>query len=87
MRDEFDDLSASDRRHLYAMHDAWWRGGEVALAAALERFATRYPDAYVRIWKVLDPRAVRAAVEDALIDAGLTNAELHAMSANAMQRN
>ena len=29
----------------------------------------------------------RAAVEDALIDAGLTNADLRAMAAGAMQRN
>jgi len=49
--------------------------------SAIKRLAEKDPLFYFRIMECLNPKAVRDAIEDAVIDAGLTNADIGHCSA------
>jgi hypothetical protein len=53
--------------------------------AALDRFAEREPTLYVRLVAILHPELVRRAVEDHLLDEGLTTADLRALYEKAIR--
>ena len=69
--DTFDKLSPRDRANLKALREEWEHDGPLGL----RHFGERHPIAYLRIMHTIAPDAVCAALEDALIEAGLTNAE------------
>ena len=79
MADEFDQLSPEDRSKLEGLEVEYRRDGRVAF----DRFAEKEPVAYFRILAALEPKQVRAALEDALIEAGLTNADVRALAEKA----
>jgi hypothetical protein len=71
MTDKYDRLSLWDRAKLKALREKWERDG----ALDLRHFGEQHAVAYLRIMHTIDPDAVCAALEDALIERGLTNAE------------
>jgi hypothetical protein len=75
MADAWDRLSPKDQAKLRALQIEWDRDG----LAALERFMEREPTTYLRIIALFNPKAVRDAIEDAVIDAGLTDTDILAM--------
>jgi hypothetical protein len=74
-----EDLAKSDR-----LREAFKKGGPKALDAALKRLEKTDELAYCRIMLAAgDPKEVRDLLEEALIDHGLTVADLRAMAAQA----
>jgi hypothetical protein len=80
--DLFVKLSSADRAKLAAVQVEWKRDG----ATALSRFREADPATYLRIMDAINPRAVREALEEALVDAGLTNTDIRAMAAKARHK-
>jgi hypothetical protein len=83
MGDESSKLSDEDKAKLDALEIEWRRDGR----AAFERFAEKDPVAYFRIIAAINPKAARAAIEDALIEGGLTNADIRALAEKATYKN
>jgi hypothetical protein len=79
--DEFAKLSPEDRAKLALLEQEWERDGD----AAIERFGEHDPGFMLRILECLDPKAVRDATENLLLDEGLTNADLRAMLDKALR--
>jgi hypothetical protein len=77
--DELSKLSPADQEKLAALQVEWGRDGD----AALHRLAEKDPVFYLRLLELYHPKAVRRAVENALIDAGLTNSDIQKMLENA----
>jgi hypothetical protein len=81
MDDDFPELSAEDQAKLALLKKEWEREG----AAAIRRFFEKEPITSFRLMALLDPKAARRSLENALIDAGLTNADLRAMLEKALR--
>jgi hypothetical protein len=79
--DKFAKLSVEDRAKLALLEQEWERDGDIAF----ERFAKKDPIAWLHILECLDPKAIRDAIENALIGEGLTNADLRAMLEKALR--
>jgi hypothetical protein len=79
--DEFSRLSAEDRAKLALLEQEFERDGDIAL----ERFAQNDPGFMLNLLECINPRAVRDAIENHLIDEGLTNAEFRALFENALR--
>jgi hypothetical protein len=79
--DEFANLSAEDRAKLALLEQEFERDGYTAI----ERFRENDPIFCLRVMECLNPKAVRDAIENALIDEGLTNADLQAMLEKALR--
>jgi hypothetical protein len=82
MADEFSKLSVADRAKYEALRAEWERDGQ----AAFDRLRETDPIFYLRLIECINPKAVREAVEDAAIDAGLTNADIREMLARALSK-
>jgi hypothetical protein len=80
--DELAELSPADQAKLAALEAEWERDGQ----AAFRRVAENDPIFYLRLLELFHPQDVRKAVEDAVIDAGLTNADIRQMLENAKQK-
>ena len=79
--DEFSKLSAEDRAKLALLEQELERDGDIAI----ERFAENDPAFMLRILECFNPRAVRDATENHLIDEGLTNADFRALFEKALR--
>jgi hypothetical protein len=73
--DVFSELSEQDRENLAVYEAEWKRDGD----AAFERWEERRFIDHFRIVAALNPRLMRRALEESLIDAGLTIAEIRTM--------
>jgi hypothetical protein len=81
MDDDFSELSAEDRAKLALLEKEWEREGD----AAILRFFEKESVTSFRLMALLNPKAARRSLENALIDAGLTNADLRAMLEKALR--
>ena len=79
--DEFAKLSAEDRAKLALLEQEFERDGY----SAIGRFAENDPIAMLKIAECLNPTAVREAIENAVIDEGLTHADIRAMLEKALR--
>jgi len=79
--DEFSKLSAEDRAKLALLEREFERDGDIAI----ERFAENDPAFMLRILECFNPRAVRDAIENLVLDEGLTNADIRAMLEKALR--
>jgi hypothetical protein len=82
MADIIEQLSPEDQKIFRALLADYERDGP----AAFRKLAETNPITYVHILAAIDPKAVRDAVEDALIDAGLTNDDVRRMLAEAQNK-
>ncbi len=77
------ELTEADWVKLRALEAAWKRDG----AAAFDRMQESDLVGYFRIITSLNPRAAREAIEDGLLDMGMTNREFLSMARkNARQK-
>jgi hypothetical protein len=81
MDDELSKLSAEDRAKIALLEKEWERDG----AAAIRRFAEKEPLTWFRLVGLYYPEAVKRALEEALIDKDLTNADVYAMLDKALR--
>jgi hypothetical protein len=82
MDDEFSKLSPEDQAKLKALQAEWERDGQ----AAFDRVREADPVFFFRVMAAINPRAARKALEDAAIDAGLTDADIREMLAKALSK-
>jgi hypothetical protein len=80
--DEFAKLSPADQKKLEQFEADWERDGNITF----ERWGEKDPGFVLRLVELFRPEAVRRAVEDAVIDAGLTNADIRKMRENAKHK-
>ena len=73
--DFFSELSEQDRENLKAYEAEWERDGDVAF----ERWEKHRFLAHFRIVAALNPKLMREELEEGLIDAGLTRADMRAL--------
>jgi hypothetical protein len=79
--DDFSKLSTEDQAKLALLEEEWERDGN----AAIDRFFEKEPLTALRVMTILDPKAVSRALENVLIDKGLTNAEMRARCEKALR--
>jgi len=84
--DETSRLSLADRAILTELETAWQRGGAAGLRTALARLAESDVVGLFRVLDALYPKEARKALEDAIIDAGLTDAGIRAMAERAKHK-
>jgi hypothetical protein len=72
---EFAKLSPADQKKLEQFEADWEREGHIAF----DRWGQKDPGFVLRLVELFRPEAVRRAVEDEVIDAGLTNADISRM--------
>ena len=78
-KDEFAKLSPADQKKLEKLEAELEREGDIAL----ERAGQEDPVFVLRLIALFRPEAVRRAVENAVIDSGLTNADIRQIIENA----
>ena len=79
--DEFSKLPPGDQAKLALLEAEYERDGKIAL----KRLGESDPLLYLRLVGLFKLEAVRRAIEDAVIDAGLTNADIQAMLEKALR--
>jgi hypothetical protein len=81
MADKFDTLSPEDQAKFALLEAEWERDGDIVF----DRLGETDPAFYLRLVALTRPKAVHDALENALIDAGWTNAEIRAMLEKALR--
>ncbi len=81
MSDKFDSLSPEDQAKLALLEADWEREGNVVF----ERWGEKDPVFMLRLFAQDRPKAVYDAVENAVIDAGWTRADIQAMLEKALR--
>jgi hypothetical protein len=82
MADKFDTLSPEDQAKLALLRAELERDGDIVF----DRLSETDPAFYLRLVALDRPKAVYDAIEDAVIDAGWTNAEVQAMLEKALRQ-
>lgn len=78
-QNEFAKLSAADQKKLEKFEADWERDGRIAF----EHWGQKDPGFVLRLVELFRPEAVRRAVEDAVLDAGLTDADIRRLVESA----
>jgi hypothetical protein len=81
MSDKFDSLSPEDQAKLALLEADWEREGNVVF----ERWGEKDPVFMLRLFAQDRPKAVYDAVENAVIDAGWTRADIQALLEKALR--
>jgi hypothetical protein len=84
MADTLSELSSEDKAKNDRLREAFEKGGEEGLNAALKRLEETDHGAYCRIMLAAgDPKEVRELLEEALLNEGLTVSDIRRMAAEA----
>jgi hypothetical protein len=81
MADKFDALSPEDQAKLALLEADWEREGDIVF----ERWGEKDPAFMLKLYAQDRPQAVYDAIENAVIDAGWTNADIRAMLEKAQR--
>jgi hypothetical protein len=82
MADEADKLSPEDEAKLAEWQAEFDRDGPIAVT----RLAEKDPALCLKLLALFDPEGLREAIEDAVVDEGWTNADIHEMLEKATRK-